>query len=120
MRSPEHRGQSKLESTPLLQEEDDEDDGYAALHSRQGRISWSREGVWAPETPSTPVRQRSPPVEKVQAVPDWLAGLFEGGALRLSEVMIVTVAVLSTAVILLNIWSVLARATVSSDGTPGG
>jgi hypothetical protein len=56
--------------------------------------------------------------ERVQAVPDWLAGSFPGGAVGFAEAMIGTVAFCSLAIIILNIYSTAMGLSVGSDGSP--
>ena len=56
--------------------------------------------------------------DRVQAVPDWLAERFPGGAVGFAEVMMLTVTICSVAIILLNIYSTIAGLGVGSDGSP--
>ena len=53
-----------------------------------------------------------------QAVPDWLARVFPGGAIGLAETLIIAVTVCSFLIILLNIYSLFWGLGVGSDGTP--
>ena len=56
--------------------------------------------------------------DRVQAVPDWLANRFPGGAVGFAEVMMLTVTFCSVAIILLNIYSSIAGLGVGSNGSP--
>lgn len=56
--------------------------------------------------------------DRVQAVPDWLADRFPGGAIGFAEAMMITVTFCSVAIIILNIYSSVAGLGVASDGTP--
>ena len=56
--------------------------------------------------------------DQVQAVPDWLANIFPGGAVGFAEVMMITVTFCSMAIIVLNIYSSIAGLGVGSDGSP--
>jgi amino acid permease len=54
----------------------------------------------------------------VQAVPDWLADRVPGGRVGFAEIICATVTLLSVAVIVLNVYTEVAGATVKSDGSP--
>jgi hypothetical protein len=56
--------------------------------------------------------------DRVQAVPDWLANRFPGGAVGFAEVMMLTVTFCSVAIIILNIYSTIAGLGVESNGSP--